>query len=173
LFLTGCRTSEAIGLRWVDISDDCREITFRHSYCSLSKELKGLKTERQGKTSRKFPAGEKLKQLLLKLRSRVEDFNPKNYVFSRDDGSPIKYESFHSVWAGQPDGRVGVIGYLIQQNKVGMYLSPYSTRHSFITWQLAEGQTPANVARLVGNTPEMIYKHYVSADENVKVVFEP
>jgi hypothetical protein len=32
--------------------------------------------------------------------------------------------------------------------------------------------TPTNVAKLVGNSPEMIYKHYVSADENISLAFE-
>jgi hypothetical protein len=32
--------------------------------------------------------------------------------------------------------------------------------------------TPANVAKLVGNTPEMIYKYYVSADEEISLAFE-
>jgi integrase len=172
LFLTGCRTSEALGLRWIDVSDDCSEITFRHSYCRWSKELKDLKTARHGKTSRKFPSGEKLKLLLLRIRSQIKDFNPKDYVFNRN-GSPINYTSFHAIWAGHKDNRGGVIKRLIKENKISTYLKPYSTRHSFITWQLAKGQTPANVAKLVGNTPEMIYQHYVSADENAKVVFEP
>lgn len=172
LFLTGCRTSEAIGLRWMDVSDDCGELIFRHSYCLHSKKLKGLKTERHGKASRKFPCGEKLKQLLLKLRdSQTEVLNPKSFIFHRH-GKPIFYGSFRNCWAGVTAKKGGVLGFLIKVGKVKNYLKPYATRHSFITWQLGAGQTPANVAKLVGNSPEMIYKHYVSADEDAKVVFE-
>jgi integrase len=171
LFLTGCRTSEAIGLRWEDITDDCREIVFRHSFCVFSKTIKGLKTERYGKTSRKFPCGERLKHLLLKIRdSQPEALNPKNFVFNRN-GEPLGYGPFYQAWAGQKR-RKGLIARLIEQGKVKTYLKPYATRHSFITWQLKAGQTPANVAALVGNTADVIYKCYVSADEDARVFFE-
>lgn len=171
LFLTGCRTGEAIALRWEDVSDDCSEIIFRHSYCRFGKKLKSLKTARHGKTSRKFPCGEKLKNLLLNFRdNQTEPLNPKTFVFRRD-GKPIDYASFRELWAGRI-GRKGIIHKLIEEKKVETYLKPYSTRHSFITWQLASGMTPADVAKLVGNTPEMIYKHYVSSSQDVRVAFE-
>jgi integrase len=172
LFLTGCRTGEAIGLRWEDITDDCSEITFCHSFCKFSKEVKPLKTARYGNTSRNFPCGDKLKQLLLRLRNpQVEAPKPKSFVFNRD-GNPISYESFQGAWTGEGTKKDTVILSLIKQGKLKTYLKPYSTRHSFITWQLKAGMTPANVALLVGNSPGMIHLHYVSADEDAKVVFE-
>lgn len=173
LFLTGCRTGEAIGLRWQDINEDCSEINFCYTFCRTSKKLKPLKNARHGNTSRKFPCGKNLKGLLLNLRnSQAEALSPKNFVFSLN-GSPIDYNSFYRAWAGQKDRRSkGVIGNLIKQGKIKNYLKPYATRHSFITWQLKAGVTPANVAKIVGNSPEMIYKHYVSADEDAKVGYE-
>jgi integrase len=169
LFSTGCRTGEAIGLRWKDINEDCSEINFCHSFCRYSKKLKPLKTARHGKTSRKFRCGEKMKELLLNLRnSQAENFSPKSFVFSLN-GNPIDHQNFYYVWTGRPDGREGVIVDLMKQGKIKIYLKPYATRHTFITLQLKDGMTPANVAKLVGNSPEMIYKHYVSADEDAKV----
>jgi integrase len=174
LFLTGCRTSEAIALRWEDVTEDCSEIIFRHSYCIVSKEVKGLKTAAKGKSSRKFPCGEGLKQLLLKVRNSQEEIpNSKSFVFNRK-GRPILRPGFHRAWAGSAstEANDGVVERLIKEGKVKTYLKPYSTRHSFITWQLNAGMTPANVARLVGNSPEMIYKHYVSADADITVLCE-
>jgi len=173
LFLTGCRTGEAIGLRWEDVTEDFGQITFRHSYCRKSKELKDLKTAKSGNTSRKFPCGEKLKQLLMKIyESKTNSFlDGKDFVFHRS-GSPVIHDSFYSLWAGRGGSRSGIIEALIKEGKVKTYLKPYATRHSFITWQLKAGESPANVARLVGNSPEMIYKHYVSADDDAKVAFE-
>jgi integrase len=172
LFLTGCRTSEAIGLRWEDINEDCSQINFCHSFCVTSKKLKGLKTAKHGNLSRKFPCGENLKGLLLNLHnSQAENLSPKNFIFSLN-GSPINYENFYRAWSGRSDGNPGVIGDLMKRGKVKMYLKPYSTRHSFITWQLKAGVTPENVAKLVGNSPEMIYEYYVSADDDAKVEFE-
>jgi integrase len=113
-----------------------------------------------------------LKELLLNLRnSQAEALSPKNFVFSLN-GSPIEYCNFYSVWAGRKNGSKGVVGNLMEQGKIKTYLKPYATRHSFITWQLKAGVTPANVAKIVGNSPEMIYKHYVSADEDAKVGYE-
>jgi integrase len=49
IFLTGCRPSEAIGLRWKDISKDFTTITFRQTFSRISKEVSPLKTARHGK----------------------------------------------------------------------------------------------------------------------------
>ena len=172
LFLTGCRTGEAIGLRWQDINEDCSEINFCHSFCSVSKKLKPLKTAPHGELSREFPCGEKLKELLLNLRnSQAENLSPKSYVFSLN-GNPISHVNFYHTWAGRENGRDGVIADLMKQGKIKIYLKPYATRHTFITLQLKFGMTPANVAQLVGNSPAMIYGNYVSADADARVIFE-
>jgi integrase len=175
LFLTGCRPSEAVGLQWGDINEDCSVITFCHVYCMTTKEEKGLKTKRFGKLRRNFPCGKRLQNLLKEMREKQGNPHPKSKVFLSIKSAPVYWSSFYSCWAGchrNGQNTDGVIEILGREGKVGHYLKPYSTRHSFITWQLAHGMTPANVAKLVGNTPEMIYKHYVSADENLKVAYE-
>jgi integrase len=175
LFLTGCRPSEAVGLQWGDINTDCSVITFCHVYCSRTKEEKGLKTKRFGKVKRSFPCGERLQNLLKEMREKQDIPHPKSKVFLTIKGNPISWASFYNSWSGKHNNHNntnGVIEILAREGKVGYYLKPYATRHSFITWQLAYGMTPANVAKLVGNTPEMIYKHYVSADEDIKLAFE-
>jgi integrase len=175
LFLTGCRPSEAIGLQWRDVNEDCNVITFRRAFCHVTKEEKGLKTRRFGKEKRNFFCGEQLQNFLKELRENQDDLNPKSKVFVNREGKPVNWRSFHAAWAGMRDNQHntdGVIEKLVREGKVRFYLKPYATRHSFITWQLAEGMTPTNVARLVGNSPEMIYKHYVSADENLTPAFE-
>ena len=46
-------------------------------------------------------------------------------------------------------------------NQLGIeYRKPYQTRHTFITLALDNGLDAKDVARLVGNSPEVIYKHY-------------
>lgn len=175
LFSTGCRPSEAVGLQWGDINEDCSVITFCRVYCSLTKEEKGLKTKRFGKVKRIFPCGERLQKLLKEMREKQGNPHPKSKVFLSKEGKPISWSSFYHRWSGMHNNSNdidGVIEILGREGKVGHYLKPYATRHSFITWQLANGMTPANVAKLVGNTPDMIYKHYVSADEDIKVAFE-
>jgi integrase len=110
------------------------------------------------------------------MRENQDDLNPKSKVFVNKEGNPVNWITFHGVWAGRHNNHSdtdGVIEVLAREGKVRFYLKPYATRHSFITWQLANGMTPATVAKLVGNTPEIIYQHYVSADENLRAAFEP
>lgn len=175
LFLTGCRPSEAIGLQWGDISEDCSVITFCHVFCATTKEEKGLKTRRFNNNRRRFPCGLRLQNFLKKMRETQGNPHTKTKVFLTQKGKAINWYSFYYSWAGRHDvheNTNGVIEKLAKEGKLRYYLKPYSTRHSFISWQLANGMTPANVAKIVGNSPEMIYKHYVSADEDIKVAFE-
>jgi integrase len=50
------------------------------------------------------------------------------------------------------------------------YRKPYQTRHTFITLALENGMTVSDVARIVGNSPEIIYKHYAG---NKRELFIP
>jgi integrase len=97
--------------------------------------------------------------------------------FAQSEGNPVYWHGFYNCWTGYNRGKNdkhtdGVIEERIREGKVQTYLKPYAMRHSFITWQLAAGMTPANVAKLVGNSPEMIYKHYVSAEKDPELAFE-
>jgi integrase len=175
LFSTGCRPSEATGLQWQDVNEDCSIITFRRVFCSATKEEKGLKTRKFGKEKRRFPCGNRLQNLLKEMRENQDNFNPKSKVFVNRVGKPVNWTSFYKAWSGVHSNHVdtdGIIETLAREGKIRFYLKPYATRHSFITWQLANGATPANVAKWVGNSPEMIYKHYVSADENATLAFK-
>jgi integrase len=55
-------------------------------------------------------------------------------------------------------------------NQLGIeYRKPYQTRHTFITLALDNGLDAKDVARLVGNSPEVIYKHYAGKKRNLEV----
>ena len=175
LFSTGCRPSEATGLQWQDINEDCSVITFQRVLCMVTKEEKGLKTRRFGKEKRRFPCGNRLQNLLKQMRENQDNFNPKSKVFVTKAGKPVHWSSFYQIWTGVHNNDTdtdGIIETLAREGKVRFYLKPYATRHSFIMWQLASGISPTDVAKLVGNSPEIIYKHYASASENLRVGFE-
>ncbi|MBV9385245.1 MAG: tyrosine-type recombinase/integrase, partial [Chroococcidiopsidaceae cyanobacterium CP_BM_ER_R8_30] len=74
LFLTGCRTSEAVGLRWGDVSSDCRTIIFS------SVITKGIRKGTKTNKARKFPCGTRLSSLLLAIRP--ESYSPTDLVFA-------------------------------------------------------------------------------------------
>jgi integrase len=158
LFWTGCRTGEAIALQWKHINSDCTQITFSESYDSQLNIRKNTKT---GK-ARKFPCNSKLNNLLMSIRPAQP--LPDQSVFTSPNGGIISNTRFSTqVWKG---GRTsnknynGVIQGLLDDGKIERYRCPYNTRHTFITLMLAEGLTVSTVAKLVGNSPEIILKHY-------------
>lgn len=158
LFLTGCRTGEAIGLQWKHLSLDCRVITFCSSYDSYLKIRKSTKT---GGT-RRFPCNKTVQGLLLKIRPPL--FKPDDFVFTSTTGNPIDNNKFTSrIWRGGTySGRKynGIVAQLVQDGEVDHYRSFYNTRHTFITMALEGGMTVPQVAKLVGNSPEVIMRHY-------------
>ncbi|MEH1787796.1 MAG: tyrosine-type recombinase/integrase [Nostoc sp.] len=158
LFWTGCRTGEAIALQWGHISADCSQITFTESYDSQLKIRKGTKT---GK-ARRFPCNRQVRELLLSIRP-VEP-KPDHSVFTSPNGGIISNTRFSTtVWKGGiTSGKKynGVLEGLLAEGKIERYRCLYNTRHTFITLMLEEGLTVSTVAKLVGNSPEIILKHY-------------
>lgn len=99
LFMTGCRTGEAIALQWKHINPDCTLITFAESYNS---SLKVRKTTKTGK-ARKFPCNPVLRDLLLSIRPG--DHQPDDLVFTSPTGLPINNVRFsNQVWKGGRNG---------------------------------------------------------------------
>jgi integrase len=161
LFLTGCRTGEAIGLQWKHITADLSSITFTQSYSS---KLKAVKSTKTGKT-RKFPINDDLRSLLASIRPKVA--KPTDLVFTAPNGQPINNSRFtNQVWKGCNSGKKtykGILPSLIESGAVASYRCPYNTRHTFITMMLEAGLTIPQVAKLVGNSPEIILKHYAGS----------
>lgn len=146
LFLTGCRTSEAVGLRWSDVGD--RVITF--SSAIVNGHRKGTKTG----TIREFPINAQLSELLAgeKGEGRTGD----RLVFLAPKGGAIDPHNFlNRAWRGVLSG-------------LSMpYRPQYSTRATFITLCLQSGVQVTQVAKWVGNSPRTIWQHYaglVSSD---------
>ena len=154
LFLTGCRTGEALALRWSNITPDLSSITFSESYSSKLKIVKGIKT---GKP-RRFPVNADLRGLLRRLRVDSKT----DLVFPNHRGGFINGDRLgYDIW------RVGIVNPLVETGGIESYRCLYTTRHTFITMTLAAGLTVSQVAMLVGNSPAVILKHYAgsSVDE--------
>jgi len=156
LFLTGCRTGEAIALQWRHISPDCTSINFADSWDTRLQLRKDTKTHK----SRRFPCNASLRQLLLTIKPSQVD--PDQLVFTSPQGQPINACKFsHCIWKGYGSCK-GVVSQLALDGAVQRYRPPYNTRHTFITMALEKGLTVSQVARLVGNSPEVILQHYAS-----------
>lgn len=161
LFMTGCRTGEAIALQWKHISKDCKQINFCESYDGGLKIRKDTKTHK----ARKFPCNQPMIELLLSIRPEV--YQPDDLVFTSTTGIPIDNHRFtNRAWRGGTyAGKTyrGVVTSLVEAGKVERYRCPYNTRHTFITMALEAGITVPQVAKLVGNSPEVILKHYAGS----------
>ncbi len=146
LFLTGCRTSEAVGLQWKHIAPDLSAITFCEAV--VEKRRKDTKTHE----SRRFPCNDSLRSLLQSIRPE-ELPDPESLVFPAPKGGYIDAHNFLTrAWKKVLEGLP------IE------YRPQYHTRHTFITLALENGLDARDVGRMVGNSPLIIYKHYAGSN---------
>lgn len=151
LFLTGCRPSEAVALQWEDISENF--INFHQSATDTLTGItikNGLKTQK----NRRFPINKQLQALLSDLKKK----NKSNLVFPGQHGGLLNFRNFcQRNWK------------TIFQNLYIDYRHPYACRHTFISLCIESGADIKDVARWVGNSPEIIYKHYITGKINLDV----
>lgn len=155
LFASGCRPSEVIALQWRHISNDFKSIIFEQAVVEGENGRvckSGLKTQSQ----RVVTTSNRI-QTLLRLH-KPESCNPDDLVFPSPDGSWIDTHNFcNRQW------KTVLAGLDIP------YRKPYSSRHTLITYALEAGLDAKDVAELVGNSPEMIYRNYASARRELKL----
>ena len=155
-FATGARPSESLALQWKHITNDLKFISFEQAVTVSEKGLavkQGLKTQEK----RKFPCNAKLQTILRNIKS--ENAKPDDLLFPSPEGKYIDFHNFRNrAWKTVLEG-LDIA-----------YRKPYQTRHTFITLALENGLDAKDVARLVGNTPEIIYRHYAG---NKRELFVP
>lgn len=143
LALTGFRPEEAIALSWADIKGN--EIVVSRAYSQGI--LKCTKTYE----ARSFPVNSQLAKLLKSLPKK------QNLVFPSVESGHINQHNFNErYW--KP-----IVKQLVASGKVDQYLPTNNLRHSWITRMLRSGLDIATVARLAGNKPDTIMKHYLAA----------
>lgn len=155
LFLTGCRPEEAIALKWKHIQAD--EITFCEAVATDLRIRKDTKTHE----SRSFPINAQLKELLENVKPTKAE--AETLVFPARGNKEIDAHNFlNRTW--KP-----IVEQLVEEGKVKQYLPQYNCRHTFITNCLEAGVSVVQVAKWVGNSPEVIMKHYAGIIKNVEV----
>ncbi len=169
LFFTGCRPSEAIGLQWKHINE--RFITFEQAVTISTKGLalkEGLKTEAQ----RRFPINTQLRHILSEIQTEI--CAPDDFIFKSKKGGFIDFGDFlNHAWRGYKNrhGKQidGIVTKLVKQGTVSEYRKPYQCRHTFITLCLESDIDAKDVAKWVGNSPEVIYRHYAGNKRDLQV----
>jgi len=156
LFNTGARPSEVIALQWKHVTSDLKFVSFEQAVTVSEKGLavkQGLKTQEK----RRFPCNAKVQGILSSIKP--EDAKPDDLLFPSPEGKYIDFHNFRNrAWK------------TVLANLDIIYRKPYQTRHTFITLALENGLDAKDVARLVGNSPEIIYRHYAG---NKRELFVP
>jgi integrase len=155
LFYTGCRPSEAIGLRWKSIDFDKRIVLFQEAVVQSPRgriHKEGLKTQ----AFRKFKINEQLREILESIKPLSR--SAESLVFPASEGGFIVQDNFRKrVWKK------------VLQGLEIQYRVPYQTRHTFITLCLDKGIDAKDIAQWVGNSPEIIYRHYAGSRHSLQV----
>jgi integrase len=153
LFRTGCRPSEAIALEYGHIAEENKSFTFRQV---ITKSENGLKIQQGLKTQskRKFPCGDGLKKFLASIN--CGDGDRSGLIFNSPQG---KFVDVQNLSAREFKPALKALG--IKERNI------YQTRHSYITFCIASGMPVNDVAKLVGNSPEIIYKHYLGGNKDL------
>lgn len=140
MFSTGCRTAEAIGLRWKHLSDDCSTVWIGES---LSRGVrKPTKTNR----ARTITLTPNLQVMLLKKKTANPD--PDTLVFTFPKGGAIDDCNFRNrLWKT-----------VLTRLEID-YRKPYTTRHSLISHALDQGINPVMVAQLTGHDVQVLYEN--------------
>lgn len=154
-FFTGARTSETLGLKWGHIDFDGNTITFQEARVLATNgrrekaiQKKGLKTQKK----RRFPMSDRVHNLLLSRKQRLNPANQEQLVFE-----DINHNSFRSG------------AYKSILDKLGIeYRKPYQTRHTFITIQANHSDLKLQqIARICGTSIKVIEEHYLASDSGV------
>lgn len=141
LFGTGCRTGEAIGLRWKHLNDDCSTVWIGES---LSR---GVRKATKTNIARTITLTSGLQSLLLSMKS--ENFDLDKPVFTSCKGNPIDDHNFRNRAWKSVLAKAGV-----------EYRKPYNTRHTLISHALDQGMNPVEVAQLTGHDVQTLYESY-------------
>lgn len=144
-WLTGCRPSEAIALKWENVDLNKKRIKF----CEAEMNRGGLIIKKKGTKTvphRYFPINPELMELLTGIPHR------KGYVFRNIQGKPINHNVFYGVWKTLLDA-MGI-----------KYRVPYQLRHTMISYHANNDYPIHKLAELVGNSEQIIKEHYLKLD---------
>jgi integrase len=130
LFLTGCRPSEAIALKWKNVDHNFvlfKEAIVDNEYKDCTKTM----------VDRRFPVNAQLRELLNNIEQNQQR------LFNSKQGGIIRLNNFtRRAW-----------GTVLDENLV-RYRPPKTCRQTFITEMLRQKRDVVTIANWVGNTPD-------------------
>jgi integrase len=144
LFGTGCRTGQAVSLRWGHLSDDCSSVWIGESVS------RGVRKSTKTNRARTISLTPHLQSML--LARRPENLDSEDLVFPTPHGHAIDDHNFRNrAW------KAVLSGLNID------YRKPYNTRHTLISHALDHGMSPVMVAQLTGHDVATLYENYAGS----------
>ncbi|MEB3279557.1 MAG: site-specific integrase [Lyngbya sp.] len=147
LWLTGCRPSEAVALKWENVDLQRQKIIFKEGEVIASGKRvkkKGTKTVYQ----RIFPINNELEIIIKSIPKTGNN----GYVFVILDGKPVSQQAYVRMWKG-----------LLNKLEI-RYRIPYQLRHTMISYHANNDFPVHKLAKLVGNSEKVINDHYLQLD---------
>lgn len=145
LFLTGCRPSEAVALQVKHVGSNV--ITFEQAIVPTTGKSTVLKEGLKRQSARQFPMNEQLRELMKKACAGKK---PESFLFLGARGKYLDVSNFSQR------------GWKHTLEKLPIkYRNLYQTRHTAITMMVEAGVPVAQVAKWVGNSSEIIMRHYL------------
>ncbi|NJK63635.1 MAG: tyrosine-type recombinase/integrase [Synechococcaceae cyanobacterium SM2_3_1] len=163
--LTGCRTSEAIALRWPHVDFHQRVIRFEESLAEQGDGSLKVKAPKTGEP-RLFPMNH---ELMLMLKERSEKMYAKlshnggnDLVFPAKEGGYIDRRDFvRRCWRACL--KAAGIEYIPRKT------TQYKTCHTVISHGIEKGVNPVAIADLVGHDVRTLYDKYASVINRVEL----
>ena len=163
-----------------DVDFDRHLIRFSKSMGTNTRKVKDTKT---GETRLfYFSENSRLKALLLEIKSTASN----SLVFPNDKGRFIRVKTITDTWRDvsqtikNTNGEEvtyfypGIVSQLAREGNIGGYLSPYHTRHTYITLTAQANSHNNNallhIATSCGNSVDVILRHYLGVDESTELV---
>ena len=144
----GSRPGEAAGLLWENVDPDFVSVYLGQSFS------RGIMSDIKTKESRTINLSPSI-IAMLKRRIETQRPQPSDLVFFTPTGLPINDRNFRSRAWTKVLLAAGV-----------KYRSPYTSRRTAASHALASGQDHVSVARALGNSPKVLYDHYVDIIES-------
>lgn len=155
--LTGCRPGEAIALTWPDIKYKTDRIWI--NFCkSYSKGVLG--PTKTGET-RLFPVNDQLSELINSF-PRIDNELGLMFPSVKNRGYIDQHNFSNRIF--KP-----IVTRLVVDDQIEKYLPCYNLRHSFITRLIQSGVDIASVAKISGNSVEVILQSYYASNDDVIV----
>ncbi len=157
-FFSGMRIGEMLAITYADFLPNMQKVRVNKSYSTASNMVKGTKTNK----GRSVPIN-------AQLRGILESFFPSNWKELKDElvFCAPKYKGYiNAKNLGQRVWRT-IIEDLVAKGEVSHYRSIYGMRHTFISHALANGCDIVSLAKIVGNSPNILLSCYADVIDQV------